>query len=150
MTRVLAARHLAGADCFSQANAIGRSSLFPLERDLLEAIVDQALGGNEMWRRQIDHLRVSNRRFTESGFQSLFTLTDPTMMVMPFVANEVVSGWIRTALPGRAKGIGHVLYIERGTMVMLEGSVPGRDFPGEIGQYEVTAERDGGRKSGAA
>ena len=148
MSRVLVARSVAGGDRFSEANAIGRSSLFPLERDLLDAIVGQALGGNEMWRRQIGHLRVSRRRFSATGFQSVFTLSDPAMMVVPFVANEVVSGWIRTDLPG-GQGIGHVLYIERGMMVMLEGAVPGEDFPIEIGAYEIVDDRDGARKSRA-
>jgi len=141
MRRVLAARSVTGADRFSESNAIGRASLFPLERDLLDAIVGQALGGNEMWRRQIDHLRVSSRKFSATGFQSRFTLTDPAMVVMPFVANEVVSGWIRTELPGRAEGIGHVLYLEHGTMVMLEGVAQGQDFPAEIDRYEVVGHR---------
>lgn len=149
MSRVLVARSVAGGDRFSEANAIGRSSLFPLERDLLDAMVGQALGGNEMWRRQIGHLRVSRRRFTTSGFQSLFTLSDPAMMVVPFVANEVVSGWIRTDLPGGRIRIGHILYIERGTMVMLEGVVRGEEFPAEIGAYEVVDDRDGTRKARA-
>jgi hypothetical protein len=147
MTRVLVARRVTGTDCFSQANAIGRANLFPLERDLLEAIVGQALGGNDMWRRQIDHLRVSNRKFTSTGFQSLFTLTDPAMMVVPFVANEVVSGWIRTDLPDVATGIGHVLYIERGMMMMLEGVSRGPNFPAEISQYEVADDRGRARNS---
>ena len=149
MSRVLVARSVAGGDRFSEANAIGRSNLFPLERDLLDAIVSQALGGNEMWRRQIEHLRVSRRRFSATGFQSLFTLSDPAMTVVPFVANEVVSGWIRTDLPGGRISIGHVLYIERGTMVMLEGVASGQEFPAEIGAYEVVDDRDGARKSRA-
>jgi hypothetical protein len=140
MRRVLAACKVAGADCFSEANSIGRASLFPLERDVLEAIVGQALGGNAMWRRQIDHLRVSSRKFTGSGFQSRFTLADPAMVVIPFVANEVVSGWIRTELPG-GPGIGHVLYLEQGTMVMLEGAAEGGHWPAEIDRYEVVVRR---------
>ncbi|MGH6881381.1 hypothetical protein [Hypericibacter sp.] len=149
MSRVLVARSVAGGDRFSEANAIGRAGLFPLERDLLDAIVGQALGGNEMWRRQIGHLRVSRRRFSAHGFQSEFTLSDPAMMVVPFVANEVVSGWIRTDLPGGRIRISHVLYIERGTMVMLEGTVPGEAFPAEIGAYEVVDDRGSARKSKA-
>jgi hypothetical protein len=137
MKRVLAARSVTGADRFSESNAIGRASLFPLERDLLDAIVGQALGGNEIWRRQIGHLRVSKREFTGVGFYSYFTLTDPAMVVMPFVANEVVSGWIRTDLPGRKVGIGHILYLERGAMVMLEGFSYDEAFPAEIGPYEI-------------
>jgi hypothetical protein len=149
MTRVLVARNVTGADCFSQANAIGRVSLFPLERDLLEAIVERALGGNEMWRRQVDHLQVRSRGFTSTGFHSLFLLADPTMVVMPFVANEVVSGWIRTVLPGRKGSIDHVLHIERGTMVRLEGTMRGPELPAEIGPYQVAADRNPPRMSRA-
>ena len=144
MSRVLIARNVTGADCFSQANATGRVSLFPLEHDLLEAIVRQALADNEMWRRQIDHLQVRSRSFTSTGFCSLFLLADPTMVVMPFVTNEVVSGWIRTDLPGQAGSIDHILHLERGTMVRLEGMASG-EFPAEIGSYKVADGRRNAR-----
>ncbi|HWA46238.1 MAG TPA: hypothetical protein VHA10_23680 [Hypericibacter adhaerens] len=141
MKRVLASRTVSGLDCFSETNAIGRASLFPLERDLLEVIVTQALGGNEMWRRQIGHLQVRSRSFTDKTFLSRFLLADPTMVVMPFVANEVVSGWIRTELPGGAGSLDHVLYLERGTMVALEGMARNGELPAEIGQYRILNDR---------
>jgi hypothetical protein len=150
MNKILVSRDVTGADRFSEANAAGRVSLFPLERDLLGAIVERALDGNEMWRRQIDHLQVRNRRFDRSGFRTLFLLADPTLVVMPFVANEVVSGWIRTDLPGGKTSLGHVLHIERGAMVMLEGLAEGEDFPAEIGSYQVAIDRKHGPKGRAA
>lgn len=141
MTRLLASRTVSGLDCFSEANAIGRASLFPLERDLLEVIVTQALGGNEMWRRQIGHLQVRSRSFTDKAFHSRFLLADPTMVVMPFVANEVVSGWIRTELPGAVVSLNHVLYLERSIMVVLESMVRAGDLPAEISQYRILNDR---------
>jgi hypothetical protein len=147
MRRVLAAREVAGADRFSESNSIGRASLFPLERDLLEAIVGQALGGNEMWRRQIGHLQVRSRSFSDKAFLSRFLLADPTLVVMPFIANEVVSGWIRTELPGSSTELRHVLYLERGVMAVLESHAEGGDLPAEIAQYRLLDNRGGGRSA---
>jgi hypothetical protein len=141
MRRVLAAREVAGADRFSESNAIGRASLFPLERDLLEAIVGQALGGNEMWRRQIDRLQVRSRSFSDKSCLSRFLLADPTLVVMPFIANEVVSGWIRTELPGSSTVLRHVLHLERGVMAVLESQTEDGPWPAEIDRYEVVLRR---------
>jgi hypothetical protein len=141
MRRVLAAREVAGADRFSESNSIGRASLFPLERDLLEAIVGQALGGNPMWRRQIGHLQVRSRTFNDEACLSRFLLADPTLVVMPFVANEVVSGWIRTELPGSSTGLHHVLHLERGVMAVLESHAEDGHWPAEIDRYEVVLRR---------
>jgi hypothetical protein len=148
MKKILTSRDVTGPDCFSEANAIGRVSLFPLERDLLEAIVERALGGDAMWRRQIDHLQVRRRHFDRNGFRSFFLLADPTLVVMPFVANEVVSGWIRADLPGGKASLSPVLHMERGIMVMLEGLGQGEGFPAEIGPYQVATDRQHGPNVG--
>jgi len=141
MRRVLVAREATGADRFSESNAIGRASLFPLERDLLEAIVGQLLGGNEMWRRQIGHLQVRSRSFSDKSCLSRFLLADPTLVVMPFIANEVVSGWIRTELPGSSAGLRHVLHLERGVVAVLESHAESGPWPAEIGRYDVVVRR---------
>ncbi|MGD9743311.1 MAG: hypothetical protein AB7J30_14155 [Hyphomicrobium sp.] len=141
----LVARVVEGVDIFSAENAIGRTGLFPIERDVLEAIVRSARGEESSSFRQIGALNVSGREFTGVGFFANFVpmASEPGAEAL----DEVISAEVTLRAPGLRYDAGFLLFVEKGAPVMLEGFAHAGPWPAVIDRYELlpSPEPDGNR-----
>jgi len=134
--KILVTRTVSGADIFSVANA-SRSTLFPLERDVLDAIVRIKKSEENSYFGQIGRLKVKRREFTGVGFFSDFTLDQRANAEPSNSPDETLSSWVQLETPGLMHGAGFILFTENGMLATLEGYCYDEPWPEKIEQYKL-------------
>src|SRR6266404_8333231 len=93
--------------------------LTPLEKSVLDKLVDKPGEPFETLRRQVSCATVSKRKFSGVGFFTEFSL--PSDAQVSRNVADMTLGDIGAELPGLKHGAGFVLFIRGGVITMLEG-----------------------------
>jgi len=101
--------------------------LTPLEKAVLERMLDKPGEPFETLRRQLPFAAVSKREFTGVGFFTEFAPSNDA----PVTANlaDMTLGDVGAELPGLEHGAGFVLFVRSGAMHMLEGYTYDETWP---------------------
>lgn len=93
--------------------------LTPLEKAVLDTLLDRPGAPFETIRQQLSHATVATRKFTSVGFFTDFTL--PADAPVSRDLSDQTIGGVGASFPGVEHGAGFMLFIRGGIVRMLEG-----------------------------
>jgi hypothetical protein len=111
------------------------SSLTPLEKAVLDKLLDKAGEPFETIRRQLSVVTLAKRNFTEVGFYIEFVLLTEAQVKRD--APDMTLGGIGAEFPGLEHGAGFVLFIRQGVMSMLEGFTFDEKWPESTSEFKL-------------
>src|SRR5262249_20880226 len=111
--------------------------LLPLERAVLERLLDGAHETLGLLRKQLETLEGTERELTGVGFFTYFS-TAPSAAAANIGVEEVIWGDVEAEIEGLQDGAGFLLYIKRGCLATLEGYTHGDEsWPEQIGRFQL-------------
>jgi hypothetical protein len=111
------------------------TDLTPLEKAVIYKLLSRDEEGFEILRRQLDASSVSKREFTGHGFYTTISL--PSGIECPRRINSLKLYDVMAEIPELQYGAGFLLYIEQGSLQMLEGYCFGEQWPSEITTFKL-------------
>ena len=121
---------------------------------LEKAVIDMLLEGNDevliVLRKQLDACKVRSRELTGVGFFTEFDV--PDSMEVSLNVRSFKIGDVFAEIEGVEHGAGFILFVEDGTIAMLEGFTFDGPWPNEIGEFRLSytgKTRDLGNVEGA-
>jgi hypothetical protein len=116
------------------------SDLTPLER----AVMNKLLEGEDdilaVLRRQLEEAKVSQRKMTGAGFYLTFAIPNGVSRIPGDLT--VKFGDVEAEIANLTDGAGFLLYLQNGCLHMLEGYTYDGPWPAEIDQFKLSY--DGG------
>ena len=101
--------------------------LTPLEKSVLDKLLDKPGETFDTLRRQVSLAKVSKRQFSGVGFFTEFAL--PGEAQVSRNVDDMTLGDVGAEVPGLEHGAGFVLFIRKGTISMLEGYTYDEKWP---------------------
>ncbi len=110
-------------------------ALTPLERAVLDMLLDHPGEPYEAIRRQLSLAAVSRREFTGVGFFTEFALPPGAAAKRDLPNMEL--GDVGAELPGLRHGAGFLLFVRDGVVSMLEGYTYDESWPDRADEFKV-------------
>jgi hypothetical protein len=111
--------------------------LLPLERAVLERLLDGPHETLAILRQQLETLEVTERNLTGAGFFTYFKVA-PSAAAADIREEEVIWGDVEAEIEGLEHGAGFLLYIQRGRLASLEGYTYDESWPEQVGRFKLT------------
>jgi hypothetical protein len=109
--------------------------LTPLEKAVLDMMLEKPNEQIEIIRQQLAHAQVGRREFTGVGFFTRFLVPSDTAVRRDLPDMEI--GNIGAEFPGVQHGAGFVLFIRDGVITMLEGYTYDEPWPEQISEFSL-------------
>lgn len=109
--------------------------LTPLEKSVLDTLLDKAGEPFDTLRQQLSYSTVSSREFTGVGFFTSFALSHEAQVKRDLP--DMTLGDIGAELPGLEHGVGFVLFIRGGVVSMLEGFPFDEKWPESADEFKL-------------
>jgi hypothetical protein len=109
--------------------------LTPLEKSVLEMLLDKPGGSFDTLRRQLSYATVSKREFSGVGFFTKFALPKDAQIKRD--VPDMTLGDIGAELPGVEHGAGFVLFIRGGVVTMLESYTYDEKWPESTDEFKL-------------
>jgi hypothetical protein len=113
--------------------------LTPLEKAVLDMMLEKPGEQIEIIRQQLAHAQVERREFTGAGFFTHFIVPSDAAVRRDLPDMEI--GNVGTEFPGVQHGAGFVLFIRDGVITMLEGYTYDEPWPEKTDEFSL--KRDG-------
>lgn len=110
--------------------------LTPLEKAVLDMMLDQPGEPYEVVRRQLAHAKVVGRKFTGVGFFTDFIVPSEAA-VQRNLPNMELSG-VGAVFPNLKHGAGFLFFIRDGVIKMLEGYTYDEPWPEEVSEFQLS------------
>jgi hypothetical protein len=109
--------------------------LNPLEKSVLDRLLQKKEEPFETLRRQLSLAAVSTREFTGVGFFTQFALPQDAQVNRDL--SDMTLGGIGATIPGLEHGAGFLLFIRGGVVSMLEGFTYDETWPDNIDKFTL-------------
>jgi hypothetical protein len=123
-------RRLADLALLSRTNM-----LTPLEKAVIDTLLEKKGEPFDTIRRQMAHAQVTNREFTGVGFFTEFSLPKHAEIRRDLPDSTI--GNVTAEFPGLQHGAGFLLFIRNGVVTMLEGYTYDEPWPAHIDEFRV-------------
>jgi hypothetical protein len=109
--------------------------LTPLEKAVLDAMLDKPGEPFETVRKQLAHAAIANREFSGVGFFTHFVVPPDAPVRRDLPSKEI--GHVGAEFPSLQHGAGFVLFIRDGVVSMLEGYTYDEPWPTNTENFKV-------------
>jgi hypothetical protein len=109
--------------------------LTPLEKSVLEMLLDGSDEAFDTLKQQLNCATVTKREFTGVGFFTNFAVPNDAQIKRN--VSDMTLGGVRAEFPGLKHGAGFLLFIREGVITMLEGFTYDEDWPENTDDFKL-------------